>query len=317
MNQSRGRTWRVCGRLAIVLLVLLALSSGVVGAQTEATPDALDALAVPSNATSISLELSVSEISDPGRLWLDDAGLHMRGLAGITTVSGDITGSATTQTNIGWSSPCHSDTLVCRGAQVSFQNLTITDDNGAWSGDLQLMIDPAQGEDVITGILRGERGNSGAVLYINEVTDRTETSLSVAGYRIENERPVGGVNLSFDACLHDATTATGAFVGNSNTEDSGGLSLSLTRGIDPELGTALEARFAGERGTLVGSAVEMETTDGGAAGRFVLLGGDGEYANYLGFGRTGSQLTESDSCAGGYALSSFWIGEVYLGSASR
>ncbi len=117
-------------------------------------PGSAPDLPVSSNATTISLEFSVSEIRDPGRLWIDDAGLHIRALTGIDAVSGDITGTATTSTNIGWSAPCHAETLICRGAQVSFQQLTITDENGEWTGDLQLVIDPARGPDTITGILR-------------------------------------------------------------------------------------------------------------------------------------------------------------------
>ena len=251
-------------------------------------PGSVTDLPVPSSATPISLEFSVS---------------------------GDVSGTATTSTNIGWAAPCDPSTLVCRGAQVFFQQLTISDENSEWTGDLQLAIDPAQGPDTITGILVGRHGNAGQVLYLNEVTARSETSFSVSGYRITNTRPVGGVNLTFDSCLENATAAAGGFLGSHSVDDSGSTQLALARGIDAALGMAVAARFEGQHGTLAGIALERETTARGSAGRFVLLGGDGDYAGYLGFGRTGSQLTESDSCAGGYAFSSFWIGEVYGNSS--
>ncbi|MEZ4570763.1 MAG: hypothetical protein R2849_10645, partial [Thermomicrobiales bacterium] len=173
MNQSTGRMCRKAGRLASVLLALLALSGSVADAQTETTPDDPAATTISSSAASIGLTLSVSEVRAPDRFWLDESGLHIRELAGIDTVSGDITGTATTSTNIGWSAPCNGGTLVCRGAQVSFQQLTITDENGEWTGDLQLVIDPARGPDTITGILVGRHGNAGQVLYLNAVTERS------------------------------------------------------------------------------------------------------------------------------------------------
>lgn len=308
---------RAGGRLTIMLLLLVALSGGVVSAQTGTAPDDADALTISTDATPIALELAISEISAPGRFWLDEAGLHIRGLAGIDTISGDISGTATTRTNIGWTGPCHTDTLICRGAQVSFQQLTITDDNGEWTGDLQLVINPAQGADGVTAILVGRGGNAGHVLFLDEVTGRTDASLSVTGYQITSMRPVGGVNLTTDVCLQDNTTATGGFLGSYSVGDSGSLEMTLARGIDAALGMAVTARFQGSHGTLQGAAIERETTAGGSAGRFVLLGGDGDYAGYMGFGRTGSQLVESDGCAGGYALHSFWIGEAYLSSASQ
>ena len=303
------RTQRAGGKLATMLLTLLALSGGIVGAQTEAEPDA-DTVTISTDAVPVTLEFSIGEISAPERFWLDGAGLHIRDLTGIDTVNGDINGTATTRTHIGWTAPCHTDTLICRGAQVSFQELEITDEHGAWDGALQLVIDPAQGADSVSAILVGRGGNAGQVLYLDEVTGRTDASVSVAGYQIANVRPVGGVNLTTDVCLQDDTTATGGFLGSYSVADSGALEMTLSRGIDAALGMAVAARFDGAHGTLQGAAIERETTAGGSAGRFVLLGGDGAYDGYLGFGRTGSQLIESANCAGGYALHSFWIGEV-------
>ncbi len=280
------------------------------------TPDSAPGLPISSNATPISLEFSVSEVDAPDRLWVDERGLHIRNLAGIDIVSGDISGTATSSTNIGWTAPCNAETLTCRGAQISFQELTITDESGEWTGYVQLLIEPGAGADRLTGILVGRRGNTKQVLYLNEVVERSDTSLAVAGYRIDRAKPVGGVNLTFEACLHDATTATGGFLASHPADDSGPLQMTLTRGIDSALGLAVSARFEGQHGTMEGVALEHETTADGSSGHFVLLGGNSAYSGYLGFGRTGSQLVESDSCAGGYALHSFWIGEVYLGGAA-
>ncbi len=306
------------GRMAFVVLILTTISSGgVATAQFAAEPEASDDLEVPGNASPIALEFSVSEVAAPDRLWVDERGLHIRNLAGIDIVSGDITGTATSSTNIGWTAPCNAETLTCRGAQLSFQELTITDDTGEWTGYVQLLIEPGAGADRLTGILVGRRGNTGQVLYLNKVVERSDTSLAVVGYRIDRAKPVGGVNLTSEACLHDATTATGGFLASHPADDSGPLQLTLTRGIDAALGLAVAARFEGQHGTMEGVALERETTAGGSSGHFVLLGGNSSYSGYLGFGRTGSQLVESDSCIGGYALHSFWIGEVYLGGAGH
>ncbi len=312
MNRHRGR---IGGSLVVFLLLMFVASSGVVNAQDDDALDATGETAGLSNATAIALDLNVTEITDPGSFWLDEAGFHARGLTGIDEVSGDLTGAATTRTAIDWEGPCNTTSLICLGAQTSFTQLTITDDHGTWAGLLHLIVDHANDEVSVTAVLIGRGRNAGQALYLNEVTDRDDVSLSLSGYQLGRARSIGngGVHLQFTACVVDEATANGGFQGHYAVEDGGSLELLLTSQTDTSLARTVEATFRGARGTLTGSAVEMATSDGGSAGSFVLLGVDGDYDGYVGIGRTGSDLVESSLCFSGYEIHSFWTGEVYRG----
>ncbi len=299
------------GSLAAALLIVLTLGSGVVSAQENAeTGEAAD-LAAMSEATMISLDLTVTEITDPGTLWLDEDGLHIRGLTGISSVSGDITGTANTVTDIDWAAPCNETTLVCQGAQVSTTELTITDDSGSWEGHMQLVVDPANANTTVTGSLVGGGGNAGGLISLNEVTARTDVSLSLTGYQVIGMKPVGGINLLVNVCIIDESTASGGFLARYVIEDGGLAQASIAISGSS---ISIDATFTGSHGTLMGNAVEMVTAENGSAGTFVLMGTGGDYTGYVGFGRTGTQVVMSSLCDSGYEAHAFWIGEVYIGN---
>ncbi len=315
MHQSKQYSWQVRSKLATIFLVLLvSLTSGVVAAQSEPASD----------ESSVSIEINVTEISDPGQLWIDENGLQIQDLTGQAAISGDITGTATIETNIRWVGPCDTFTLNCRGQQLSRQELMITDDSGEWKGHLQLTIDPEEGSDAITGVLVGYRGNAGQTIFIDAVTARSDASLSISGHPVDSSTPVSGIDLRSQICLDQNLTGSGNYLSNVPPLEGGSVEAVLTGTLDLESdmpGTAawttMIATFMDENGSLEGQSMEESTAADGSAGRFVLLGGDGIYAGAQGNGRTGSQLIEDADCGSGYALRSFWIGELYLSSASR
>ena len=308
------------GGLVFGLLILLAsLTSGVASAQTESTPDNSDEN--DSVGASLSIEINVTEITDPGEISVNTNRLRIRGLTGQAAVSGDITGTAMTNTNITWSGPCDPSTLVCRGVQVSRQQLTITDESGEWHGHLQLTLDPSSGDDAISGVLAGRRGYTGEVILIDTVTARTDSSLTVTGNRAGRAGAVvQGINLRSQVCLNQNLTGAGTFLSNSPSIEGGTVEVAVTGVLDANgmldatAGISVMATFTNEDGSLAGQAMENSTA-AGFSGRFVIHGGDGTYAGTQGFGRTGSQLVSDGSCGSGYALSTFWIGDLYMTSA--
>ncbi len=311
---------RSSGRLAVIFLILLvSLTSGVASAQTDETPD--DGNGSDAGGARLSIEISVTEITDPGALSVNTHSLQIHDLTGQAAVSGDISGAATTDTNITWSGPCNPETLACRGVQVSRQQLTITDDSGEWHGHLQLTLDPAAGGDAISGVLVGRRGHTGEVIFIDTVTARTDSSLTVTGNMAGRAGArVQGINLRSQVCLNEDLTGSGVFLSNSATIAGGTVDVAVTGALDANgmldamAGISVTATFMNADGTLAGQAMENSTA-AGFSGRFAIHSGDGAYAGVQGYGRTGSQLISDANCGSGYALSSFWIGELYTDSA--
>lgn len=262
----------------------------------------------------VTITVTPIETLEAPREWTDAQGIyHVRGEVRLESVSGDITGTATTTFNdddvLG---ECNEES--CEGAFYSWVDVDIDTDDGGWSGRVVVTGSfSAEGEEfTVRGILTGRGANGGQAILLDEpVGFGEDESVTMAGHLLTQSGPVGDINLRYDLCFAGPGSAAGGFVMNGPAEGSGSASATFGLAGAPAPGAIYgDIVFASERGEIHGTFVEFAIDGGGNIGAFVLTGGTGDYEGLYGFGKVIENVSfgAADTCDG---AKGYWIGEVY------
>lgn len=289
--------------LAILSLLLLPLLGGVQVAAQEA-PDG-DGPIVP-----IQLDLTFDAVSAEGARWNDGETLRVRDMTVAFTVSGDLNGSATLETDLDWAGPCDAETGDCAGARHGFAHVELESEGASWRGSLALEATPGE-RPLARGILIGRQGARDQVLIIDEVAATDGASLAVSGRLATLDGPVGGVQLSHSTCVTGETTADGGFLGGQGLiVDSGPARIARhDLGIGAPLAMHGETTDIGHKGVVRGMFVVGRSGSHGH-GSFVLVGESGPYRGMIGYGRALLSLSDEPRCQSGVMLTSTWTGQA-------
>ncbi len=294
-----GVVFRAAG---FVLICLPLIAAAGVAAQAPSSEE--------QGVADIALSLALDQTIDAGTTWVDEAGLHVRGLTTVYTVEGDLSGTATLASDLDWGGPCDASGGSCEGGLESFASIEIESETATWRGSLA--IEQFAGTRTLAhGILIGRHGAADQVLVIDEAVEATASTLALTGSMATLEGPIGGIQLSHSACITGETTADGGFIGGRGLiQDSG--PARITR---QEIGSgALSGVYGsvtdiGQKGTLRGIFI-AKLNNRHAHGSFVLVGESGPYQGLLGYGRATMALSEEPRCESGLQATSTWTGQA-------
>lgn len=295
------RNW-LFRRLSLVLLVVSLLAPALSAAAQPS--DEGDNTVIP-----VVISVTIDEVVDSGTTWVDEDGVHSRGVVAAATVAGDLTGAAVLVNDIDAYGPCNA-MLVCEGDQETFSTVEITSDEQIWSGTFALEIFEGSRAGV-HGILVGRHGTTDQVVVLDTLVAADGATLELSGNMITLTGLIAGVHLSGSACVTGPTTADGGFIGTSGLIlDNGPLRVTRhTLGGDNPTGIYGETRQIGQKGNLRGIFIAGLNARY-AHGNFVLVGESGPYGGILGYGRATATLTDEPRCASGLQITSTWTGQV-------
>ena len=284
---------------ALMLMVALLATPIPAAAQSDETEDGT---VVP-----LSVSVTVEDVVDPGRSWVDSDGVHVRQVVTVASVSGGLDGTAEIVSDIDQAGPC-STPFDCDGDQDIFSEIRIEGNDQIWSGRLALEFS----EDLrspVHGILVGRHGTGDQVIIFDSLLGIDGDSIELGGSMVTLSGPTSGVHLTGSACTTSPTSADGGFIGTSGLIiDSGPLRVSRepVGGTDPT-GIYGEIRQIGQKGSLRG--IFIASVNGRHThGNFVLVGESGPYRGVLGYGRATATVTEEPRCDSGRLVTSTWTG---------
>lgn len=286
---------------ALLLVLALLAPAWSTAAQTSETPEGA--------ILPIAITVTITDVLDLGRSWVDGDGVHARGVTSLATVEGDLAGTAELVTELDQYGPCDA-LLECAGGQETFSEVRITGAEMIWDGTLALEL-LADGRAAVHGILVGRHGASAQVVVLDALAGAEGDTLELAGQMVTLSGPVEGVHLTGSACVTGPTTADGGFIGTKGLIlDSGPLRVQRqTLGGAHPTGVYGEVRQIGQKGNLRGIFV-AGVEAGYAHGSFVLVGESGPYRGVLGYGRATATIAAEARCASGLQVTSTWTGQV-------
>lgn len=298
----RGVThWRIV-RLLIAAGLLAAFAPMSVGADGhEAT------------RTEASFTGSNAEVLAEGEEWIDEAGdAHLRGLVVQEEVSGDINGTAVITQNGDFSPDPNCElenVLECPGFLSFWASVEITGEDGRWNGNFLQFISTVEGEEdqFSNLVMRGTGGNAGKS-FVGEIVEESEESITFAGQIHTMAVPVQGLNMSTNFCFTEDSVrgnaqSQGAIAGNGTTEI--GFLVAGTRWTHRYALTGI-MEYSDEHGSatfVIAAKVQDQYPTSNAWGHFVIVGGEGAYAELFGHGRwTGWNAAPgaAERCASGF-----------------
>lgn len=292
------------GTIAAMLLT----SAGITMAQS---PD------VSSPTTPVTVTITTTEVTHPGRSWEDAGGSHLREQRIEQEVSGDLTGTASTIENRDGTS--ESETIWIT-AQVET-------DSGPWSYRAIFTAGQDGSLTLYSATLIGQGNNAERTVVFERILEASEDSLTLTGQLIERGPPATPFNVHFDVCITSPQSVGGAFFGtiadlNGDFEiddrdtDSGSMEASFLVGGPVESGLVMgEGTLTGEHGTLEFELV-VDRYGPHGIGRAVFLGGSGAYAGV--FGTTRMELADepNNGCPLGIGSSGSFHGSTSWSDAA-
>jgi len=299
LNPLRSTTLR---KLPAFLLLLALFAPGLsAAAQTVEEPAGA---VVP-----ITLTVTVDEVLDSGRSWVDADGIHARDLTAVATVDGDLVGEAELVSDVDQYGPCDA-MLECEGGQEIFSEVRFSGDGTIWDGTLAVELF-ADGRAAVHGILVGRHGTDAHVIVLDALTGGDGQSLELGGQMVTLIGLVEGVHITGSACVTGPTTADGGFLGTQGlVQDNGPLRVRRqTLGGTHPTGIYGEVRQIGQKGNLRGIFI-AGLNAGYAHGSFVLVGESGPYNGILGYGRATATISAEPRCDSGLQVTSTWTGQA-------
>ena len=296
-NKPRRSSLRSLPTLVLIFALLGSASSAV--AQSDADENGT---VVP-----FSISVTVEDVIDAGRSWIDGEGLHVRDLITTSSVSGDLNGTAELVSDVDQFGPC-SGPLDCEGDQEIFSEVRVESDEQIWSGRLALQFSD-EPRSPVHGILVGRHGTGDQVIVLDSLLAVEGDTIELGGSMVTLSGPTSGVHLTGSACSTSPTTADGGFIGTTGLiVDSGPLRVSREPiGGSAPTGVYGELRQIGQKGSLRGIFI-AGVNGQHLHGSFVLVGESGPYRGVIGYGRATATVTEDSRCDSGLLVTSTWTG---------
>jgi hypothetical protein len=180
-NRSSNRRRRPV--LALLIALALLAPSVLANAQSEEPVDGA--------VTTVSLSMTIVELVDSGRIWIDAEGYHVRDAVTTALVEGDITGVAELVSGIDQYGPC-SGPLDCDGEQETFSEIRIEGEDQIWSGQLALETASESGSPV-HGMLVGRHGALDKIIVLDTLVGLEGDTLELAGNMVTLLGPTGAL----------------------------------------------------------------------------------------------------------------------------
>ncbi len=299
------------GRSAIRLMFVVAFAVMVAP---------LSAFAANNEATrtEVSFTSTQIEVVDPGKEWVDDAGIyHVRGLTEVDDIAGDLTGSATVVINIDYFVPGECNEDSCPGYTEVWGTIAIENEEGQWTGRFtQSLSDVPDDEYAFTSVALHGRGGNAGMSFFGEFVDSTDTSVTIAGTLSTMALPTQAFDTSVTLCF-TADAVVGNYIGTGAVNGFGHaeavfLGAGLPGTHKYNLFGAVE--LTDEYGSLVigfvGGAQDVGFSSFGF-GNYVITGGTGAYEELYGNGRVIGAAQEIASCEYGFGVRVRFIGTAH------
>jgi hypothetical protein len=266
--------------------------------------------------TDIAFTSTLNEIIEPGEEWVDEAGIyHLRGQVEIDDVAGGLTGTATVTINV--------DANEAEGWFSAWGTIEIVDEAGWWSGTW-LNNQFFDGEEFVESgftILTGHGGNAFMTIAGGlTLADDDSGTATIEGTLQTMAVPHEALTINQDLCFHDDGSISGGFIASGAIEGSGSAQFAAesSGGIWTHTYNLFAiTELANEHGTVaiafMGGAQDGEVYSG-AWGPFMILGGDGAYAELYGMGRSVATVFFTDTCASGLGVRVSFVGVAHYNS---
>lgn len=291
-------------RLAILLALVIAMLP--LGGMAVAAPGEDS-----SHLTDITFKMVTTDVIDEGEFWGTDTTFDLRGSVTEEAVDGDIVGTAIITMNGTFTAAPGCTDESCPGTTVSWSDLSITDENGTWSGQMAFELDEVADTETGYVFLIGRAGNSGKAISGDlKFLDDEDGAAQVTGKVVTTMLPSQGVRFLYDGCfVPPAGTAGHVRMAIGTSTDSGAWDAHYPLIIDGRA-TYGESSITTSKGT-VDSVLMLQNAGSNRVGYFMLLGGTGEYENLYGFGIVRTAAYDNPNCESGSGAGGYWIGRAH------
>jgi hypothetical protein len=290
----------------LVILMALLLAALPLGGTAMAAP--ADG---KSHLQEISFTLVTTGVLEDGEWWETDTTFSLRDLVTAEAVDGDITGTGIITMSGDFIAAGECTAEACPGYTDVWGNLTITDDNGTWDGQIAFHIDDL--EDTMVGkvFLIGRGGNSGMAIYADmQFLDTEDGAALVSGHLLTLHNPAQGVRFLYDGCfVPPAGTAGHVRMHIGTGTDSGSWDAHYPLVI-PGRASVGESVITTPKGSIE-SVLIVQNAGSNRIGYFMLLGGTGDYESLYGFGIVRTASYESVLCGEEGGAGGHWVGRAY------
>jgi hypothetical protein len=255
------------------------------------------------------------EITNPGEEWVDEAGIfHLRGQVETDDVTGDLTGSAEVVINV--------DANEAEGWQTAWGTFVMADETGTWSGRWLNNVTVVEDEVFESGFMMlSGRGSYAGMTIAGGLTLGDADDATIEGVMQTMALPTAGLTMTQDLCFQEDGSISGGFFSNGAVETSGSsqAAFEASGGIWTHTYNLFGLMtFTDAHGSFsvafLGGAQDGETYSG-SWGPFMILGGDGAYAELYGNGRAVMTAAETSTCATGVGFRISSIGIAHFNSA--
>jgi hypothetical protein len=299
------------GRSAIRLVFLVTFA--VIVAPLSALAASHDATRTDASFTSTQIE-----IVDPGKEWVDDAGIyHVRGLTEIDDITGDITGTGEIVISIDFLAPGECTEDSCPGYTEIWGTVDIENDEGRWTGRFTQSISDVPGSEyAFTSIALHGRGGYAGMSFFGEFVDDSGTSVTIAGTLSTMALPTQAFDVNVTLCFTE-DAVVGNYLGTGAVDGFGHaeavfLGAGLPGTHKYNLFGAVE--LTDDLGTVdigfVGGSQDVGFSSFGF-GNYVITGGTGAYEELYGNGRVIGAAQEIASCEYGFGVRVRFIGTAH------
>jgi hypothetical protein len=228
-------------------------------------------------------------------------------------IAGDLSGTATIVINV--------DANEAEGWTSVWGTIEVVDEAGWWTGDW-LNNQFIDGDEVFESgllMLSGHGGNAGMSIAGNLALPEDDSgTATIEGTLQTMATPLEGLTINMDLCFsEDFSSISGGFIASGAVDGSGYAELvaETSGGIwTHTYNLAGITTLHDEHGSVdfiwVGGAQDGETYSG-TWGPFMILGGDGAYAELYGAGRTVATALDSSICATGVGVRLSFVGVAH------
>lgn len=262
--------------------------------------------------TPVSLQVTPGEVLDEGQRWVDEAGLHVRGLVVEASVEGDVSGAASVTADLDWAGTCDPVARTCDGLLELLGEIEVATEDGSWDGLVALERQGLESFSVHS-ILIGRGAEAGRAIVIDTAeSDDMASAITFGGTAVDLGNRRGGGTINQYACITSEGRADGAFLSSGLIADDGPVNITLLDVGEPsQLGRYGQARHQGKNGTFQTSYIE-QSNGPHAFGAFAMAGATGAYSEIAGFGYTRSTVSDNADCASGRQIITTWTGEFHF-----